>query len=346
MAEALGRLDELPEKYVEALSSEGLVPLWPSLRNLLPIGAPQPITQGCLWRFTNIRSLLIQAGELTPVEKAERRVLVLSDPGRGVGAMQATATIYAGLQLLQPGEIAPAHRHTPSAARIIVEGKGGFTVVDGEKLPMESGDLVLTPTGEWHDHGHEGDEPVIWLDALDLPLFVYLEGSYAEESPLQSRKNRPDTSQVEYMSAGIVPSRRLDRLVPRFPQMRYPWSRTESVLRNMSKLDDAGYASVDYVNPETGEDVLPALGFSAIMLKGGASVRLPKSSESALYHVIKGQGHSRVNGQRIDWSDKDTFSVPVFSSVEHVSVSAEAFLVKVHDRPLQKKLGYYEEQNV
>jgi gentisate 1,2-dioxygenase len=129
------------------------------------------------------------------------------------------------MQLLLPGETAPAHRHTPSAARIIVEGKGGFTVVDGEKLPMEEGDLVLTPGGDWHDHGHEGSEPVIWLDALDLPLFVYLEGSYAQESPLQAQRNRPDASLVEYMAAGLVPSRKRGTSVRPYPLMRFPWVR-------------------------------------------------------------------------------------------------------------------------
>ena len=115
------------------MSRAGVAPLWPMMRNVLPHDAPNPVTKPAHWAFQDLRPLLLRAGELTPVEKAERRVLVLSDPGRGAGAMQATASIYAGMQLLLPGETAPAHRHTPSAARIIVEGKGGYTVVDGEK---------------------------------------------------------------------------------------------------------------------------------------------------------------------------------------------------------------------
>jgi len=160
MSEQLGTLEELPQDYRDDMLSAGVAPLWPMMRNILPHGAPNPVTKPGHWAYKVVRPLLMRAGELTPVEKAERRVLVLSDPGRGNGAMQATSSIYTGMQLLLPGESAPAHRHTPSAARIIVEGKGGYTVVDGEKLPMEEGDLVLTPGGEWHDHGHDGDEPV------------------------------------------------------------------------------------------------------------------------------------------------------------------------------------------
>jgi len=229
----LGTLEDLPQDYREAMTAAGVAPLWPMMRNVLPHDAPRPVTRPGYWNYDAIRPLLLRAGELTPVEKAERRVLVLSDPGRGAGAMQATASIYLGLQLLLPGETAPAHVHTPSAVRIVVEGKGGYTVVDGEKLPMEEGDLVLTPGGEWHDHGHEGEEPVVWLDALDLPLFYYLEGSYATEGPLQAQRNRPDASQVEYLSAGLAPSRRPGRGSRRYPMMRYPWGRTEAALREM-----------------------------------------------------------------------------------------------------------------
>ena len=136
MSTQLGTLEELPQDYRDAMGQAGVAPLWPQMRVLLPHNAPRPVTRSGLWRYGAIRPLVLRAGELTPVEKAERRVLFLVDPGRGPGAMQATSTIYVGLQLLLPGEAAPAHKHTPSAARIVVEGKGAFTVVNGEKLPM------------------------------------------------------------------------------------------------------------------------------------------------------------------------------------------------------------------
>lgn len=174
----LGRLEDLPADYVEALRRLNLVPLWPSLRAVLPPGKPRPNTRPACWAYETLRPLLLKAGELTPIEKAERRVLVLANPGHGLERMQASAAMYLGMQLLLPGEWAPAHRHTPNAVRMVVEGEGAWTTVDGQKCPMRRGDLILTPTGLWHEHGHDGNEPVVWLDVLDLPLVHYLEASY------------------------------------------------------------------------------------------------------------------------------------------------------------------------
>lgn len=342
---ALGTLEELPQAYRDDMTEAGVVPLWPMLRNLLPPGQPKPVTKSHLWSYEDVRPLLLKAGELTPVEKAERRVLVLSDPGRGDNAMQATGVIYAGLQLLLPGEMAPAHRHTPSAARVIVEGQGAFTVVNGERLPMEEGDLVLTPGGSWHDHGHSGSEPVIWLDALDIPLFVALEGCYADEADFQAQRNRPDTSEVEFAAPGMLPKRRRgDEKLSAPPMMRFPWVRARDALRRLAEHSDDGEAvELDYVNPETGQSCLPVLGFTAMMLKPGETVRPPLRSSSAVFHVISGTGRTIVNGEAMDWSRKDTFSAPVFAEIEHTG-SEEAFLIRIHDSPMQEKLGYYEER--
>jgi gentisate 1,2-dioxygenase len=340
----LGTLEDLPQDYRDAMAQAGVAPLWPMMRNVLPHGAPQPVSKPGFWAYGALRPLLMRAGELTPVEKAERRVLVLSDPGRGAGAMMATPAIYVGMQLLLPGETAPAHKHTPSAARIIVEGKGGYTVVDGEKLPMEEGDLVLTPGGDWHDHGHDGTEPVIWLDALDLPLFVYLEGSYAIEAPLQAQRNRPDASQVEYLASGLAPTRKLGVQTRRYPMMRYPWARTEAALRQMAAYGGQSPAELDYVNPETGASVLPTMGFTAMMLAKGDRISPPLTSSAAVFHVIRGKGTSSIDGQTVQWGAKDTFSAPTFAPIDHIA-EEDSFLIRIHDRPLQEKLGFYEERS-
>ena len=179
MSTELGRVEDLPPDYYNGLRSRNMMPLWPSLRAALPFDMPSRRTKPALWRYRQeVRPDLMRAGELTPIEKAERRVLVLCNPGLGLDELKATPTIYIGLQLILPGESAPNHKHTPSAVRFVVEGKGGYTVVRGEKLPMHRGDLILTPPGMWHEHGHDGNEPVVWLDALDLPLVYGVEASY------------------------------------------------------------------------------------------------------------------------------------------------------------------------
>jgi len=346
MTIALGTLEDLPADYRKSMEEVHVSPLWPALRNLLPLDRPIPVTKSSLWSFGRIRPLVLRAGELTPIEKAERRVLVLCDPGRGTAFPQATATIYVGFQLLLPGEHAPAHRHIPSAARIIVEGEGAYTTVNGEKCVMHPGDLILTPGGMWHEHGHEGTEPVIWLDALDVPILAYLEGSYREEGKPQIVPSRPDGSAVEYSQAGLVPSRRYRALRPNYPLLRYPWERTEAGLRAIAKhASSSEIAELEYINPETGDSCLPTLGFTAMMLLPGRVARPPIRSSSAVFHVIHGSGRSTVDGEILAWKSGDTFSVSVFAEVEHSASGTEpAFLIRIHDAPLQQKLGFYEER--
>jgi gentisate 1,2-dioxygenase len=274
MAEDLDTIDDLPSDYVADLAAQGVLPLWPSLRRVLPYGQPERDTKPYLWSYQDIRPSLLRAGELTPIEKAERRVLVLANPGLGLDNMMATPTIYIGLQLILPGETAPNHRHTPSAVRFVVEGEGAYTTVEGEKCPMEKGDLILTPAGLWHDHGHAGTGPVVWLDALDLPLIYRLEASYAIEGEVQTPANAPDRSQTAYRRAGLVPfaasqgNSRADH-----PLLRYPWADVRQAL-----VDMAAGAGPDepvhlaYVNPETGAPCLLVMGFSAQMLRTGEEV--------------------------------------------------------------------------
>ena len=344
--ETLGRLEDLPRDFRDALRDAAVSPLWPIMRSLLPRDRPAPATRPGHWRYAALRPLLLRAGELTPVEKAERRVLVLEDPGRGPGAMCVTPAIYAGLQLLLPGETAPAHRHTPSAARIVVEGKSAYTVVDGEKCPMRPGDLVLTPGGRWHDHGNEGDEPVVWLDALDLPLFVHLEGSYSVEGTMQARRDRPDASELEYAVAGLVPPRRAGEVRPQTSLFRYPWVRVRSALTALAGHRAANRSiELAYVDPETARPCLPTLGFTAAMLLPGEPVRPPLRSASAVFHVVEGRGRSIVGAREIEWEAKDTFSAPAFAAAEHEAHGDEpAFLIRVDDAPLQEMLGFYEER--
>jgi len=211
---------------------------------------------------------------------------------------------------------------------------------------MERGDLILTPGGLWHDHGHDGTDPVIWLDVLDLPLFVYLEGSYAVEGKLQDRANRPDASSVEYSQAGLLPARALGAQRPAYPLMRFPWSRTRAALDAMTDHAPRNEAvELSYVNPETGESCLPTIGFTAMLLRPGETVRPPLRSASAIFHAVEGSGRSLVNGEAFAWQEGDTFSAPVFAAIEHqAEARAPARLIRADDAPLQHKLGYYEER--
>ena len=313
------------------------------LRNRLPQGAPEPTCAPTHWRYDKIRPLLLRAGDLTPIERAERRVLILSGAGYGDAAAQATPSIYLGMQLLLPGEKAPSHRHTPAAVRLAVEGDGAATLVEGEKLPMESGDLVLTPNGEWHEHVHEGEEPVIWLDALDLPLLVYLEASYSEESGGQAHARIPDRSEVEYLASGLRPKRPADVAAPKNPLRRFPWKRTRKALHALIESGGKPYAELEFVNPETGEGVLATLGFSALMIRAARRCKPARCSPPMAFHVVEGRGCSEINGEKIGWEAKDTFCAPAFASIIH-DAAEDSCLIRIDESPLHKKLGIYEER--
>ena len=339
----LGRLEDLPREYRDALARQNLVPLWPSLRSVLPPHKPQPRTRATHWSYAALRPLLLEAGELTPIEKAERRVLVLANPGHGLDRMQASAAMYLGMQLLLPGEWAPSHRHTPNAVRMVVEGTGAWTTVDGERCEMRRGDLILTPTGLWHEHGHDGAEPVVWLDVLDLPLVYYLEASYHVDGDRQDVK--PGRGERAYARGGVVPTRVFERSRKAYPMLRYAWSDTRAALQSLAD-DQPGLDAVQvtYVNPETGADAENILGFHALMLRPGQTLRLPVRSPAAVFHLIEGGASVSVEQERFTLAEADTCCAPGFSAVTlaNGSASAPAFLFIADETPLHRKLGVFE----
>ncbi|MBI3445091.1 MAG: cupin domain-containing protein [Magnetospirillum sp.] len=339
----LGRLEDLPEEYRAALTELNLVPLWPSLRAVLPPGKPAIRTRPTAWPYRTLRPLLLKAGELTPMEKAERRVLVMANPGHGLEKMQATSTIYLGMQLLLPGEWAPAHRHTPNAVRMIVEGEGAYTTVDGEKCPMQRGDLILTPTGLWHEHGHDGDQPVVWLDVLDLPTVFYLETSYVTGGNPQEVADQG--MDQRYQRGGIVPAPVFVRSDQPFPMLRYPWADVRKALLALAESQPGIEAvQVAYVNPETGGECQKILGFSALMLRPGECLTLPARSTAMVFHVIEGATKVEQDDHAFPLAEADTCCTQGYAPVTLTNLSAAqpSFIFIADDAPLQKKLGLYE----
>ena len=340
----LGTLDELPPKYLDQLTAQNAKPLWPNMRNILPYGRPDTQTRPHVWRYKELRSLLLQAGELTPIEKAERRVLMLCNPGLDPLPF-ATASIFFGLQLILPGENAPNHKHSPTAVRLIIEGEGGFTTIEGQCCPMEKGDVILTPAGLWHEHEHRGKGPVVWLDALDAPLVVRLEASYCTEGTVQSATNRPDASQTRFRRSGLVPYEALGRAPRDYPLLRYPWAEVRDALEVIA--GEAGHdepVQLAYVNPETGRECMPILGFSAIMLRPGEELAPLRRSASTGFLAVGGKGEAEIDGITFAWEEDDIFVGPTHAQIRlcNASSKAPAFLIQVDDAPMQRKLGFYE----
>ncbi len=309
---------------------------------------PRPAMQAYHWPWSKVRPLMLRAGELVDLEHgAERRVLVLLNPGLP-GRYGTTHTLVAAIQLIKPGEIAPTHRHTPAAIRLIIEGEGAYTTVEGEKCLMQVGDLILTPSMTWHDHGNESDGPMLWLDGLDVPFVRSLETIFFDPYPDERQPvGKPvDYSLRKYRAGHLRPS--WDR--PRgagAPLLTYCWSDTATALRHLAEVELSPHdgAMVEYVNPHTGGYTLPTIGCAAQLLPAGWRGRPHRHTASVIYHVVAGHGTTVVAGQRFDWAPGDCFTVPPWSWHEHACApDADAYLFVLHDEPILAPFGLLREE--
>jgi gentisate 1,2-dioxygenase len=341
-ASDIATLDDL---YRE-LPGHALAPLW-RMQGAL---TPQPVTRMVphVWRWEDVRPLIARAGDLISAQDADRRVLAYVNPGTPEHELgRATDTLWAAVQLVLPGEVAPPHRHTPAALRFIVEGHDGYTVVDGDRLPMEVGDLTLTPNWTWHEHGNAGDAPMLWLDGLDVPMLASLRAVFAEFG--------------EPIAAAPPPARKATRsirtgeLLPRHgssePDARVLTYRFEDAMASLDALrDDEGSPYDDllleYRNPLTNGPVLPTMSAYLQLLRPETHTRAHRHTASVVYHVAEGAGHSIVDGTRLDWTKGDTFAVPVWAPHEHVNESSsDAVLFSFSDAPALEALGLLRTQD-
>ena len=285
----------LPDAYSDALEKLSLAPLWAALHVLLPHERTTQVVPHH-WRWADLRAPLLEAARLVGIEQAERRVLVLMNPGLA-GAYAATATLYAGLQIILPGESAPSHHHTPAALRLVVEGRGAFTTVDGMKCAMEPGDLIITPPMRWHDHGHEGTEPVVWLDGLDIPLVRSMDASWASRMrPAAPPTTSTDSSEDELTAAGLVP-RRSRYEDTGYPQVRWPWRTVRKALATMAETAPAATPVIlRHVNPRTGEWPLRTMGSQAQWLR--PDERTPRRAPNGERRLSRGRGPRREPHRR------------------------------------------------
>ena len=163
--------------FYEQIEKKSLTPLWEVMQDLV-LPEPKSPCIPKIWKYDDIRKDILEAGDIISTEEAERRVLILENPGL-LGTSRITRSLYAGMQLILPGETARNHRHTQTALRFVLEGSSAYTTVEGEKTTMHRGDFIITPPWGWHEHGNNGDQPTIWLDGLDIPIVQFLDTSFA-----------------------------------------------------------------------------------------------------------------------------------------------------------------------
>ena len=344
-------VEDTPEllAYYDELDGHHAGALW-TVANKIEPWEPKSQSIPVLWRYADLREKVLRSVDLVTPEKAGRRVIYFNNPGR-TEVSAAVGWIYAGLQVMHPGEKATAHRHSASAIRFIMEGSGAYTVVDGHKMTLGRNDFVLTPNGTWHEHAvEETGTPCIWQDGLDIPFVNAMEANFFEVHPDLSE---PVTFPVDDMTKtwgnpGLTPGGGTwDKGYS--PMFKYEWDRTYEALNAYAAAADPSPFDghlLEYVNPTTNGPVMKTLGASMQRLAPGFATKAHRHTGSYLYQVAKGSGHSIINGQRFDWSERDIFCVPSWAWHEHANGSDndDAVLFCLNDLPVIRALGLYREE--
>jgi gentisate 1,2-dioxygenase len=325
------------------MDKHNLAPLWEVLHNLIP-NEPATPCKPALWKYRDARPYLMEAGELITAKEAIRRVLILENPGmRGESCI--TQSLYAGLQLILPGEIAPSHRHSQSALRFIVEGSGAYTAVDGEKTLMQPGDFVITPSWTWHHHGHDASGPMVWLDGLDIPIVAMFNAGFAENGAEDEQAvTRPEGDSDARYASGLLP---VDHRPARQAStiFNYPYARTREALARMAKAgapDPCHGHKLRYVNPATGGAPIATMGTFMQLLPKGFRTAPYRCTDGTVFSVVEGTGESVIGDKTFRWKKRDHLVVPSWAKVEH-HADGDAVLFSFSDRPVQEKLDLWRE---
>lgn len=336
---------QLKSLYAE-MQPRSLYPLWEVLSALV---TPKPASPAQVhrWRYAEARDYLLRAGDLISAAQAERRVLIMENPGLP-GSSCATSSLYAGLQLILPGEIAPCHRHAQCALRFVMEGEGAFTAVDGEKAVMRPFDLVLTPGWQWHDHGNTSAQPMIWLDGLDIPTVLHFDASFAEHYSGSAHPETvpPGDTALRY-GHNMRPMRgtAADRRPAHQPLFHYPYAEWRESLENLAGGGDPdphfGHA-LEFTNPADGGAVMPTISAHVRLLPAGFASRPRRATDGTVFVVVEGSGVARVDGEDIALQVRDTLVVPSWRELV-LQADEDLVLFGYSDRVAQEKLGLFRE---
>ncbi len=326
------------------LAANHLQPLWDIMRRLAP---KEPVRGGdpIYWAWPELRRHVARAGELVTAEEAERRVLVLENPAFP-GEGRATNSLYAGVQLIMPGETAPSHRHTASALRLVLEGSGAFTAVDGERVTMVPGDFIVTPSGTFHDHGNDTDAPVMWLDGLDVFVVNLLNAPFGEDHP-QSRQplRRPEGDALARYGSGLLPHG-FARGGTRSPMFCWPYSRTRPALhtlRHSEPVDPSLGLRMDFVDPSTGASPIRTMTASMSLFPKGFRGQPYRSISGSVMAVVEGTGRVRVGDAEWAIGPHDVFIVPSWSW-QTFEADEDLVVFGFSDEALQRYLGFWRDE--
>jgi gentisate 1,2-dioxygenase len=311
------------QDFYERIEPLDLAPLWERLRGLVP-REPTPVGVAHQWRYEEVRPFLMEAARHISAEEAERRVLLLENPGLR-GGSQITNTLFSGLQLIMPGEVAPKHRHTQSALRFIIEGNGAYTTVDDQQVDMQPGDFVVTPSWRWHHHGNETPGPMVWLDGLDIPMLRHFNGTFREDEHEWQKPTAP--------FGGLI---------------HFPYTRAREVLGAMARKGkpDAHLGHLmRYEDPVSGGWAMPTIAPMMRLLPAGFETKPYRSSDGMVFVGVEGRGAIEVDGKRHEVSPHDVVVVPGWMKYT-LQARGDWIVFSFSDRAAQERLGFFREQRL
>jgi len=296
--------------------------------------------------------------DVSPIEFADRQSILLTNPGLA-GRLQVTNTIRCAISIYNPGDIAPAHVHSPNASRTILSEKGGYTNVEGERCEASRGDIILTPNGTWHDHGNEAKQPVIWIDMLDWPLMEFLDCAWVDQdfqpgagsnARSQETTHRDGYSNRLYGSGGMVPtfvSHQIGFGRDPAPLIHFRGTEIREALDGLRKAKGDPHEGIQmqFVNPVTGKPVFSTLNYQAQLLRPGEELLPKRETCGTFIVVIEGKGKSEIGGQTFDWEPNDIMVVPNFLWRRHINTgTGDAVIYTVSDAALLRNIGQYRAQ--
>jgi gentisate 1,2-dioxygenase len=327
------------------------------------VAAAQMKAKPHLWKWREISPYLEKiagiaaSADVPPIEFADRQQFLLTNPGLG-GRLQIAAALRCAVSIYNPGDVAPAHLHSPNASRTILSQNGGYTNVEGERCPAARGDVILTPNGTWHDHGNDASEPVMWIDTLDWPVLEFLDLIWLDEDMPGATGNvrrQPDVhaqgyTQALYSRGGIKPrfvahTRGISRNTT--PHIHF---RGDDIMGALQALrgeagDPHEGVTIDLVNPADGSSLFPTIGFGAQMIRAGEETLHKRETASTVFVVMQGRGQTELADRTFDWEENDIFVVPNFLWRRHLNTgSKDAVLYTMTDGPLIEKIGQYRAQ--
>ncbi len=318
--------------------------LWELASQMTPHPTPKMVPH--IWRWSVLEQIVRESSKVVPLGN-ERRALQLFNPGLE-GRWATTNNLIAAVQILLPGEVARAHRHTPVAIRFIMQGEGAYTAVDGERVAMEPGDLILTPSWSWHDHGNEGSEAVVWLDGLDIPLVKSMEAMFfqtydEQRMPITKAEN---SSRRLHGHVHLAPTWVKEKPASS-PLLVYGWQQTKAALNDLrsDEGDPFDGVALEYRHPQTGGHVLPTMACWIQLIRPAEHLKAHRHTGSAIYQVAQGRGQTIIDGEVFDWQKGDILAIPPWSLHEHANIGSEdAILFSIQDQPVLEALGLYREE--